>query len=90
MELTRKVSIVSILILCVLLLHSGPVLADNDDCWTASPDFGWCKTAKCRGHCVDRGFVDGRCNWKFPDLGVCECRNPNCKHTAAGPDHSRD
>ncbi|KQK05803.1 hypothetical protein BRADI_2g22592v3 [Brachypodium distachyon] len=81
MGLTRK-SMVSNLILCLLLVHSGkkhvPFLCKH--------------TAKCRGHCRDRGFVDGRCDWSFPNLGVCECRYPNCKHrvAAAGPDPSRD
>ncbi|KQK05805.1 hypothetical protein BRADI_2g22596v3 [Brachypodium distachyon] len=96
MVLTRK-EIVSVLILCLLLVHSGPVtyvLGNDDDCWIESPSFAWCKTAKCRTHCRDHGFVDGRCDWSFPNLGVCECRYPNCNRRvaapAAAPDPSRD
>ncbi|RCV17297.1 hypothetical protein SEVIR_3G214000v4 [Setaria viridis] len=71
------------LLLCLLLVHSGMVVLGSDDCWVNNnADYPICfHQPKCRGHCQDKGKVDGRCNSNFPNLvPICECLLPNCNH----------
>ncbi|AQK94425.1 hypothetical protein ZEAMMB73_Zm00001d010593 [Zea mays] len=84
METATKVMASGLLLL--LLVNVGfavPVHGseDDDDCWVEDRvDYVVCvRTGRCRSICREHSYVDGRCQWGFPNLlPYCECLRSNC------------
>ncbi|KAJ1263309.1 hypothetical protein BS78_09G173700 [Paspalum vaginatum] len=79
------------LLLFLLLMNIGglarPFRGSNDDCWVDDRvQYVVCmRTARCRSSCLEHGYVDGRCQWGFPNLvPICECLLPKCAPGATG------
>ncbi|CAD6333547.1 unnamed protein product [Miscanthus lutarioriparius] len=74
------------LLFLLLLMNVGfallPVYGSVDDCWVDDRvDYAVCfKTERCRSICLGHSFVDGRCQWGFPNLlPYCQCLRSNCR-----------
>ncbi|OEL12576.1 hypothetical protein BAE44_0026407 [Dichanthelium oligosanthes] len=90
MEMTRK-AMASGLLVTLLLVGSGlaPSVLGSGDCWVDDRvHYVMClKTAICRNTCQLHGYVDGRCQWGFPNLvPFCQCLRfgPGCPPRATG------
>ncbi|WVZ98907.1 hypothetical protein U9M48_044277 [Paspalum notatum var. saurae] len=90
MEMTSR-AMASGLLLSLLLMNIGlvarPVLGSNDNCWVDGrvPYVVCTRAARCRSSCLEHGYVDGRCQWGFPNLvPICECLLPKCAPGATG------
>ncbi|CAN6337327.1 unnamed protein product [Urochloa humidicola] len=73
--------------LLIVSLGLAPAVLGSDDCWVDDRvHYVVClKTDKCRSSCVEHGYVDGRCQWVFPNLlPFCQCLSPNCPPGATG------